>query len=484
MKFYLIAACDKENGIGKNNSIPWHSKQDLSYFYNKTSTRSPNKNALVMGIKTFNDIIECVGEKIIQGDNGNRIFIVCTNNTENIKQYNDKVKYYNGDISPWNLRLFIEQNNNFYIDKVFYCGGQSIYDQALSYIPYMEEIYITQFVEQSFACDKHIQVDHISSLCSRICCSRFTCDSLGLGFFMTYAPTWSLYEDNKYESKYMNLCKNIMLYGEWRDDRTGVGTVSLFGTRMCFDLSNDTIPALTTKKLAYNAVIKELLWFISGSTNSKVLEEQNVKIWTGNTSREFLDKRGLNDLEEGDIGAGYGFQWRHFGADYNGMTQNYDNQGVDQLKNIVHMLKHDKKSRRILLSAWNPAMLNKMALPPCHLLVQFYVTNENELCCQMYQRSSDIFLGVPFNIFSYALLTHMLAKTCSLKAKKLVLCFGDTHIYQNHINQINSQLSRVPMKFPKILLNEKVESIFDYAFDDIKVLNYDCHPVIRASMAV
>ena len=236
MKFYLIAACDKENGIGKNNSIPWHSKQDLSYFYNKTSTRSPNKNALVMGIKTFNDIIECVGEKIIQGDNGNRIFIVCTNNTENIKQYNDKVKYYNGDISPWNLRLFIEQNNNFYIDKVFYCGGQSIYDQALSYIPYMEEIYITQFVEQSFACDKHIQVDHISSLCSRICCSRFTCDSLGLGFFMTYAPTWSLYEDNKYESKYMNLCKNIMLYGEWRDDRTGVGTVSLFGTRMCFDL--------------------------------------------------------------------------------------------------------------------------------------------------------------------------------------------------------------------------------------------------------
>jgi len=282
----------------------------------------------------------------------------------------------------------------------------------------------------------------------------------------------------------MQLCKDILLNGELRKDRTNVGTYSLFGKNLEFSLKDNIIPVLTTKKLAYKSVIKELIWFISGSTNSKLLENNNVKIWSGNTSREFLDKRGLTDLEEGDIGAGYGFQWRHFGAEYKGMYENYENQGVDQLKEVIRLIKEDPFSRRIILTAWNPNALNRMALPPCHMMAQFYVSTSGELSCQMYQRSCDMFLGVPFNIMSYSLLTHMIAHVTGLKANKLVMCFGDTHIYSNHINQVITQLNNDPFNFPTISFNNSVKSIFDFTIDDITIENYKSHPFIKAPMAV
>jgi dihydrofolate reductase/thymidylate synthase len=210
------------------------------------------------------------------------------------------------------------------------------------------------------------------------------------------------------EFQYLNLIREVISSGNSRDDRTGTGTLSKFGGIMRFDLKN-SFPLITTKDVFWRGVVEELLWFIRGETNSKKLSEKGVKIWDGNGSREFLDSLNLHHRQEGDLGPVYGFQWRHFGADYQDMFSDYNNKGVDQLKDLIHRIKNDPYSRRLILSAWNPADLSIMALPPCHVMSQFYV-QDGKLSCGMYQRSADIGLGVPFNIASYALLTVLLAE--------------------------------------------------------------------------
>ena len=252
--------------------------------------------------------------------------------------------------------------------------------------------------------------------------------------------------NNHPENQYLNLLQDILDNGEMRTDRTGTGTLSVFGRQVRFDISKH-IPVLTTKKLAYDKVIEELLWFMRGSTDSKELEAKGVNIWKGNTSREFLDSRGLKHLPEGSIGAGYGHQWRHFNAPHP-LSSDLQDMGVDQLKAILNDLKNNPTSRRIFMSAWNPSQLDSMALPPCHVSVQFYVSfdaNGNKhLSCHMYQRSVDVFLGFPWNILSYSILTHILATMCNMKPKELIISTGDTHIYKDHIDQVKEQLQRVP----------------------------------------
>jgi dihydrofolate reductase / thymidylate synthase len=216
------------------------------------------------------------------------------------------------------------------------------------------------------------------------------------------------------EQQYLAIIKDILTSGVFRSDRTGVGTLSKFGVQMRFSLRDSTLPLLTTKRVFWRGVAEELLWFISGDTNAKTLQDKDIHIWDGNGSREFLDKCGLAHREVGDLGPVYGFQWRHFGAKYDTMHASYDGLGVDQLAQVVDKLKHNPTDRRIILSAWNPAALPEMALPPCHMFAQFYVSH-GELSCQMYQRSADMGLGVPFNIASYALLTYLLAKVTGLK---------------------------------------------------------------------
>ena len=285
------------------------------------------------------------------------------------------------------------------------------------------------------------------------------------------------------ESQYINLIKHILENGISKDDRTGVGTLSIFSYNMTFNL-RESFPLLTTKKVYWKGVVEELLWFISGSTNSNILKEKGVKIWEGNSSREFLDSRGLSHYDQGDIGAGYGFQWRHFGAKYTNMYDSYEGQGIDQLKDVIYKIKNTPDDRRIIMSAWNPTDLDKMALPPCHIFVQFWVdTNKKELHSQMYQRSCDVGLGVPFNIASYSLLTCIIAKLCDLTPGDFHYCMGDTHIYKNHIDAMKLQITRDPYDFPKINIKD-ITDIDNIKFDDIELIDYKYYENIKMNMAV
>lgn len=279
------------------------------------------------------------------------------------------------------------------------------------------------------------------------------------------------------ETPYLNLLKYVLEKGNSRDDRTGTGTISVFGEMMKFDL-REGFPLLTTKKVNFDTIKKELLWFISGSTDSKLLEQQGVNIWKGNSSKEFLTAKGL-DYDEGQIGPGYGHQWRHCGKPYS----SENDVGVDQLKNIINSIKEDPFSRRHIVSSWDVVNIDKMALPPCHCFFQFYV-DSGYLDCLMYQRSGDMFLGVPFNIASYSLLTMIIAKITGLTARHFTHMIGDVHIYKNHIDQSKTQLSRTPYSSPSVVLSDRITDIDDITLDDIILEHYQCHPYIKGSMAV
>lgn len=285
------------------------------------------------------------------------------------------------------------------------------------------------------------------------------------------------------EYQYLDHIKLIIEKGNKKSDRTGVGTLSIFGAQMRYSLRDNTFPLLTTKNVFWRAVVEELLWFIRGSTNSNELKDKKIHIWDGNSSREYLDSMGFTHREVGDLGPVYGFQWRHFGAEYKTFKDDYTGQGVDQLQNILNLIRTNPDDRRIIMCAWNPKDLPIMALPPCHCLAQFYVF-DGELSCQLYQRSADMGLGVPFNIASYALLTYMIAHVTGLKPGDFVHTLGDSHVYLNHIEPLKVQLERTPRAFPKLYIERKVESLEDFKLEDFKIVGYDPHPKIAMQMAV
>lgn len=290
-------------------------------------------------------------------------------------------------------------------------------------------------------------------------------------------------KSNEDEMQYLELTHRIIANGNKRLDRTGVGTLSIFGAQMRFNLRNNTLPLLTTKKVFFRGVAEELLWFIRGSTNAKDLQQKNIHIWDGNSTREFLDSAGFTDREEGDLGPVYGFQWRHFGAKYKTCHDNYTGEGIDQLTEVINRIKTNPTDRRIIMSAWNPVDIPQMALPPCHCLAQFFVA-DGELSCQLYQRSADMGLGVPFNIASYALLTHMIAHVTGLKAGDFVHTTGDTHVYLNHVEPLQEQLLRRPKPFPTLHFKRTVQSIDEFQFEDFDVRGYEPYPSIKMQMAV
>eukprot|EP00058_Branchiostoma_floridae_P001220 XP_002586708.1 hypothetical protein BRAFLDRAFT_77468 [Branchiostoma floridae] len=284
------------------------------------------------------------------------------------------------------------------------------------------------------------------------------------------------------EYQYLDLVRHILDCGQRKDDRTGTGTLSVFGAQCRYSLRGQ-FPLLTTKRVFWRGVAEELLWFVRGCTNGKELSDKKVHIWDANGSRDFLDKRGLSHYEEGDLGPVYGFQWRHFGAEYKDRYTDYTGQGVDQLAQVIHTIKTDPDNRRIIMSAWNPPDLPKMALPPCHAFVQFYVCN-GELSCQLYQRSGDTGLGVPFNIASYSLLTYMIAHITGLKPGDFVHTLGDAHVYVNHVDALKEQLKREPRPFPTLNIKRQVENIDDFKMEDFEIVGYKPHPKISMEMAV
>ena len=251
---------------------------------------------------------------------------------------------------------------------------------------------------------------------------------------------------------------------------------------MRFDLRKG-FPLITTKKVAWKTVLRELLWFISGSTDNKVLQNKKVNIWTANSKKEYLEKIGLGDYREGELGPIYGFQWRHFGAKYQGAEHDYTNQGVDQLEYIINLIKNDPTSRRIIINSWNASDLKKMALPPCHVMVQFNVdTNEGCIDAKLTQRSGDMFLGVPFNIASYSFLLHIISKITGYIPGKLIHILGDTHIYEEHLDAVNEQISRVPVQFPELEISDDLTDIDSLDESMFSIKNYKCYEKIIAPM--
>lgn len=299
------------------------------------------------------------------------------------------------------------------------------------------------------------------------------------------------------EHAYLQLLDEIIQKGTFKGaERTGVGAWSLFGRSLRFDLRNGRLPMLTTKKVYFKGVAKELLWFLKGDcTRTDALVQDNVHIWDLNSTRAYLDARGLTEYAEGELGPVYGYQWRHWGKPYSNKESNNkgsekgSEKGFDQIQRIIDTIRNDPDDRRMILSAWNVSDLDRMALPPCHMFAQFYVRTENNkkyLSCAMYQRSADMFLGVPFNITSYALLTHMIAHVTDCEPDELVMFFGDTHVYANHLEQVKTQLERSDQgyPFPTLRIVTETNDIDQITYADLKVESYQCHDTIQAPMAV
>lgn len=476
----IVAATKDTRGIGRQGTIPWRISKDLTFFKDVTTrTVIPGlRNGVIMGSRTWESIPEKM--RPLPG----RLNVVLTEH----KDPGTFPKQVHVASSLTNALKWLEEQRD--VDQIFCIGGESVYRACLA-LPECQRIYYTQVSssDQSLLdCDtffpnipKNFQLVNESPMDQ-------TADGKLSFNFQLYERTPERATAPKDlpahpEHQYLQLVRDVMEHGIEKADRTGVGTRSLFGATTRWSLRDNRFPLLTTKRVFWRGVLEELLWFISGKTNAKLLSDKGVRIWDGNGSRDYLDSIGLTHREEGDLGPVYGFQWRHFGAEYKTMHDSYAGQGVDQLKACIDAIRNDPNSRRIVMSAWNPKDLGQMALPPCHMFCQFYVA-QGELSCHMYQRSADLGLGVPFNIASYSLLVYMMAHVTGLKPGDFVHTLGDLHVYKNHFDGLRTQLEREPRPFPTLQIKRPVKEIDDFHADDFVISEYDPHPSVRLEMAV
>lgn len=457
----VVAFC-KERGLGKDNRLVWNIPEDRRHF-----RRLTEHGIVIMGHNTF---------KSLGAPLKNRLNVVFTTNIAEFSE-DKSVAYVSALSELWEVL----DTHAFNYPKVFVIGGTQIYKLLYEHL---SEIYVTQ-IDKVFDTDTQfpdITGDFVMTNASKKhwsegeeCAYRF------LRYVRKDKSAWACAD-----KEYLGLARRVLSGGEVRPNRTGIDTVSCFGEQISFDISK-TVPLLTTKRMAWKSCIEELLWFMRGDTDANILSGRKVKIWDGNTTRGFLDKVGLQHLEPGDCGANYSFQWRHFGQAYVDCKTKYEkNTATDQITNILRLLKEDPYSRRIFLSAWNPCDLNRTVLPPCHVSAQFYVDKDRGLSCHMYQRSCDVFLGLPFNIFSYTVLTYILAAKCDLEPRRLVISLGDTHIYTNHVDQVKTQMERVALSAPRLMLasDVKTKAIEAITVSDFELVGYFPHPSIKADMAV
>lgn len=545
-RFHVIVAHSfPEFGIGINGKLPWNLKNDLLHFKNTTSmkweqysqeTQQFSMNIVVFGRKTW----ECMNNTSRQSILANRIVIIVSNQIYSLFENRGHNEYWcswnNLDSAILNL-----QHDDTLTRHVFFAGGQSIYEQAFADYPidcvHATEVYLNkkknkntfdtffpQYEPRSFIVNSHCNINPDSRHYLKVYqCSRFVNENNIWYRYKTYASyvfysNYSRYFNNgsvierdnnknnatynknhlnywninscEENDQYLKIMSDIMSSGVDRDDRTGTGTRSLFGTRQVYDLT-DTFPIITTRQQWLKGIFEELKLYLSGKTDNTILQNKNIHIWDGNTSREFLDSRSLTAYPVGDMGETYGFNFRHYGGDYIDCKTEYGigTNGYDQLSNVIELLKNDPTSRRIIINLWNPATLHKAALPSCLMMYQFYVdTTNNVLNCQIYIRSSDYFLANNWNCCTGALLVHML---CSLKdipytPGRLTVITGDTHIYKTHFEQVSENLSREPLPFPKLEINpEKTyTSLDDIKYEDLCLIGYQPLPSISAPMAV
>ena len=474
--FKVIVCIDNQNGIGKSNSLPWKIKEDILFFKQKTlEIKNKNKkNCVIMGRKTY----QSIPKRFRPLKNRINIVLSKSNVIEDKETENFKIFQELDDV------LYFVKKNKKRIESCYVIGGSSIYKLFIEK-NLINDFYINS-VNKNYNCDiffPEINLDDYKLNSSEYKVIYDYVSTRYVSFNKSIVLTFKHYiYENKYEKNYLDLMRKILYNGIEKTDRTGVGIKTIFANSLKYDIRDNKLPLLTTKNVPVRLIIEELLWMLRGSTNAKELQEKNVHIWDGNSTRKFLDERGLNNLPEGDIGAGYGHQLRFFNAEYNDCYTDYTGKGFDQLKYVIDLLKHNPASRRILFSYWNPNQLKNAALPPCHLLYQFFVnTNTDEISCCLYQRSSDYFLANNYNAISAILLTHILGNICGYKPAEFTHFMADTHIYNNHFLQCEEQLKRTPTIIPQIFVNKK-DTVEEYTIEDFNIINYFPQSIIRAKM--
>lgn len=481
-KFNLIVCTNKQGIIGSNNDLYLKSKDDMKHFqditigsYNPDKEKS-KKNVVIMGYNTWKSIPQKY--KPLK----DRINIVISNR--------DTDEYFGDAIVHKDLSTALMMLNRLERNEIFVIGGEKIYNDCFGqfndsinhvYQTYVEEVCDEYDEYHTYKYFNFDNSDYIKTSSKKLRDIDIEVCRGGEFVKKTVDINFIRYTNKNHtdEYNYLNGLKDVFKNGNKIKGRNG-SVLSMFGQRMEYDL--ERFPLLTTKKMGYKTILKELLWFLRGSTSNEELVQENVHIWTQNSTKEFLESRGL-DYAEGDLGPVYGFQWRHFGAQYESSDKDYNSLGKDQIEYVLNLIKNEPTSRRIILSAWNPADLDKMALPPCHVMSQYYVNEcEGTLSCQLYQRSGDMFLGVPFNIASYAFLTYILAHLTGYKPGKLIHIIGDAHIYEEHIEVVNKQLQREPKLFPKLTISEDLKDIDDIKLEHFTLEEYESHEALKAPM--
>lgn len=476
--FNIILAIDEKFGIGKSSSklLPWNIKEDLDHF--KKITSKHNNSYIIMGRKTADTF---------KSPLPNRKNIVITSKKDYRKE--------EGFISFTNIidiiKYFMFKMNEY---EAFIIGGSGIIEEIIKFPKFIKTIYLTK-IKKDFECDitvnklENLLINYYeSNINNQKLIDKNTDDKLDI-VFSEYKKRQEIIHP---ENNYLSILENL-LYSNMRMTRNG-NTLSKFGKQIQFNLK-EGFPILTTKRVYWRGVVEELLFFLSGSTDNKLLKEKKVNIWNANTTSEFISKLGLN-YKEDTLGPMYGFQWRYFNAEYNGCDKDYTGKGTDQFKEVIDTILNDPFSRRILLTTYNVNQAKQGVLYPCHgLVIQFYVNTDYSIDCQMYQRSCDWFLGVPFNISSYALLMHIVVNIVNNKSDKikysvgnLIMVFGDYHLYEQHIEAAITQISRYPKQFPELLIKKNITEIdpkyflSELKYEDFELTNYKCCPKISAQM--
>lgn len=471
MSYSYIVHIDEKFGIGYNDltkTFPWNVKDDLKNFKRVTTN-----NVVIMGRRTWESLKKPLA---------NRLNVVVSTT---LKLSDTNVRSYSSvEQMLINIDKDIKQyHKNFVGREKFIIGGHTLYDYFSSN-DLIYKYYVTHS-NMNGNCDIFLK-NNFYKIVNNL--KKWKHSSF---IFFTVNTKYREYTYiNSEELQYLDALENIYNNGYVKLDRTGVGTKSLFGFDFRFNLENNNFPLLTSRRMSFRMIFEELNWFLKGQTNSKLLENKGVHIWKGNTTREFLDNRGLQHYEVGDIGYTYGFLFRHYSAEYKGCNYDYTNQGYDQLLNVINLLKNDRNNRRIMINLWDASRLDEACLPPCCFNYQFYVGGENndELTTKLTQRSSDISLAGGWNIASGALLTYMLASVCGLKPKELIWSAGDTHIYLNQLNEVKVLIGRSPRKFPKLFLKENSPSISnekditEFEFTDFELMDYYPYDKIAIQM--